>query len=524
MRSSLRTALLVLAGALCLALPAAAPAADQIFWTDYTNGTVGRADLAGGNGATFAGLGGPYGIAVDAAAGKLYVGEYDADRVSSLNLDGSGLAPVYADADVVDASWGMSFDPLSGRLFWASDSGASNDKLSSVKTDGTGGGVFLGGVPQLDDPVSPVVDPLGNRIYWVNYAGASLNVGFADLATGANPGTITLSGDCTAQPFTAVYTVAVDPARGRLIVGGLRSGTPARARAVVAALDGSGCTAILDEIVGSGSGVEGVALDTDTGKVYLAAPPKILVHTLGTPGATELDVSPATPAYTSYPALLKTPAGTAAVTPSAAQVGATLTCSAQWSIGTPSASLYRSPSSATTFAWTRDGADIAGANAATYAPGAPGAYACRATASNGAGAGSATSPSVAVTAPPAAAPPLTPAPAGAARLTISVRASTSKLKRSGKVTLRIRTTNTGTIAATKVKVCLKAPKAFRLSGRKAKACATRSSLAAGASSTRSISVTAGRKPGTFRIGATAEAANAAKVSVSNQRRATLRVR
>ncbi|MCU0259139.1 MAG: hypothetical protein MUF56_08970, partial [Solirubrobacteraceae bacterium] len=199
MRSSLRTALLVLTGALCLALPAAAPAADQIFWTDYTNGTVGRADLAGGNGATFAGLGGPYGIAVDAAAGKLYVGEYDADRVSSLNLDGSGLAPVYADADVVDASWGMSFDPLSGRLFWASDSGASNDKLSSVKTDGTGGGVFLGGVPQLDDPVSPVVDPLGNRIYWVNYAGASLNVGFADLATGANPGTITLSGDCTAQ-------------------------------------------------------------------------------------------------------------------------------------------------------------------------------------------------------------------------------------------------------------------------------------------------------------------------------------
>ena len=258
-----RSLLLSICALGALALPAAAPAADQLFWADYNSGTVGRADLTGANAATFGGLNGPYGLAIDAAAGRVFVGEYSGDRVSAANLDGSGLAPLYSDAAVIDASYGLSLDPVVGRLFWASDDGAANNTLGAVRTDGIGGGVFLGGVPQFNDPVSPVVDPARNKIYWLNFGNGT--IGYADLDTGANAGTITLSGPCTSAPIANAYGMAVDPVAGRLVIGGYGTGSPQPARAIVAALDGSDCATVVDQAVGTGSGVEGVAIEHDTG-------------------------------------------------------------------------------------------------------------------------------------------------------------------------------------------------------------------------------------------------------------------
>lgn len=508
----LQGVVLALCAALCLTLPASSFAADQIFWSNYNLGSVGRADLAGGNGATVGGLTNPYGTAIDAAAGKVYVADYTVNRVASMNLDGSGISTLFDDTGYINGNWGLSFDPLAGRIFWANDLGPNNDKLGSVLAGGSGASLFLSGIAQLVDPVAPVPDPARNKIYWGNYGDGT--IGFADLDSGANPGTIALSGPCTSTPVVNPVSVAVDPAGGRLVVSGFG---PGAGRASVANLDGSGCQTVFNQVVTGNAGAEGVAIDTDTGKAYLTIGDRIYVHTPGAAGVAPLDISPATTDKATYPAILKAPAGTATLTPSSAQVGAALTCAAQWRIGTPSASMYRSPSSATTYAWTRGGADVAAASAATYTPTGAGTYACRATASNGAGATTTTSPGVTVTAPT----PVTPA--GAARLTVSVKAATTNVKRSGKVKLTITTKNVGTAAATAVKTCVKPGRAFKLSGR-AKACVTRASLAAGASAKRSITLRTGTKKGAFTVSASAEASNAAKVTTTGKRRVSLRVR
>lgn len=513
---TVRSLLITVCGLISLALPTTASAADQLFWSDYSANAVGHVDLAGGSAATFGGVTGPYGTAIDAASGRLIVGEYNAKRISSMNFDGTGITEVLNNVDLFSSNYGLSLDPIAGRLYWASDSGLANNTIGTARTSGADARTFLGGIPQLADPVSPVVDPARNKVYWVNYG--TKTIGYADLDTGGNAGTITLTGPCTATPFTSAYAVAVDPVGGRLVLGGYAAGTPtpAHAMAAVAALDGSGCTTIINEVVGTGAGAEGVAIDTDTGKVYLAVGTKILVHTLGTPGTTALPLGSVTPVYTAFPTILKSPAGIAAVTPAGtAQTGSGLTCSATWSAGTPSAALYRAPASATTYVWTRDGAEIPGATTATFVPSTTGSYVCRATASNAAGQTTVASPTVTVTAPAA--------PAGTAALTVSVKAATSKLRRTATVKLTIRTKNTGAIAATTVKTCVKLAKGFKVSG-KAKLCATRASLAAGATATRSITLRAGRKAGSFAIGATAEAANARRVSATGTRRATVKVR
>jgi hypothetical protein len=131
----------------------------------------------------------------------------------------------------------------------------------------------------------------------------------------------------------------------------------------------------------------GVAIDPAANRIYWANSSAIRVAGLGgSPAASNLFTGESNP---EFPALLRSPAGAGAPEVSGGgQLGQALSCSeGAWAPNLLGAFLFRAPRSFA-YQWQLNGADIAGAAASTYTPGAPGSYACRVTASNQAGSAS----------------------------------------------------------------------------------------------------------------------------------------
>ncbi len=132
--AALATSLLASAG---LASPAFA--ADSIYWGSYPNpGTVPpgaiRVGSLTGTGAqtVFPGENRPQGIAIDAAAGKIYWGSTGTNAIRVANLDGTGAHDLFIGESQVS---GVAIDPVAGKLYWAAY-GAG--KIRAGNLDGTG--------------------------------------------------------------------------------------------------------------------------------------------------------------------------------------------------------------------------------------------------------------------------------------------------------------------------------------------------------------------------------------------------
>jgi PKD repeat protein len=269
----------------------------------------------------------------------------------------------------------------------------------------------------------------------------------------------------------------VDPVAGKLYAYGSASGGATTAF-IIANLDGSGCADV------SGSGltgyVAGGAADPDAGKLFFAAydANAITAFSLAAPGTgTALGVGTASLAQASYPVVVGTPRGSATL----AADGKALTCAASWSYGNPGMQFYTTPASATSYAWKRGGTALTGATSATYTPTAAGAYTCTTTASNFAGSGSATSAEYIILPVTAKAP------------------ATLKRGKAGKLTVTVK--NPSALAISKVKVCVKLPKGFKLTKKTGlkvtgtTACRTIATIAAGKSSTVTLNLKAPTKKG-----------------------------
>lgn len=108
----------------------------RLFWTTsylVTGSQVHRADAGGANPQVLLNLGGTSnlrGLAVDAAAGRLYFADFDQGLILRSNLDGSGLA-TFQNTGAGTGPYGLLIDPATQRLYWT-EYGAGRVRWASL--------------------------------------------------------------------------------------------------------------------------------------------------------------------------------------------------------------------------------------------------------------------------------------------------------------------------------------------------------------------------------------------------------
>jgi DNA-binding beta-propeller fold protein YncE len=387
--------------AVVLALaPAVATAAGTVFWSNYkTPGAVRSGDFA--NAAkkdVAAGEAGPEGIAIDAAAGKVYWASTGGNAIKVANLDGSGARVLFPNES---KATGVAIDPAGGKLYWtAYGSGA----IRVGNLDGTGARNVLTGETE---PSGIALDLVGGKLYWGLYGGSAVRV--LSLA-GGGPTTL-----FPTEPY--VTGVAVDSSAGKVywtneFAGNIRVGN----------LNGSGAKTLIP----SAGGVGGIAIDPGAGKIFWAAFDVDAIRTANLDGssAPQNIITGEDSAF--YLALLRAPApATPPQVSGGTLVGQALSCApATWAADFGSGLLYRAPASVS-YQWLKDGAPIDGATSLVYTAFAAGDYSCRATATNFAGATTQISAPYPITAPP---PVTTTPPPPAATTTTTATPVSTKIK------------------------------------------------------------------------------------------------
>ncbi|MBL7839435.1 MAG: PKD domain-containing protein [Cyclobacteriaceae bacterium] len=137
-----------------------------VFFTDGT--TVYKAlinddePIASSTGIT--GLGDSYGMAVDTVNDKLYITDYDNDKILVANLDGSDLHDFRTNAGGPD---GIAIDYDDKKIYWDTDDGIkradmNNPSVSQMEDFATG---------QTDDPEGVSIDPVTGYVFWNTYNG-----------------------------------------------------------------------------------------------------------------------------------------------------------------------------------------------------------------------------------------------------------------------------------------------------------------------------------------------------------------
>jgi len=373
-----------------LALPAAASAAGRAYWTDNAS-RVSFAALDGAGGGILS-LGGgtlsnPGGAAIDSATGRIYwVNE--TGSVSFASLDGSGGGGVLNTTGATfNQPFGATIDPVGRRIYWA-----NSGSIAYANLDGSGGGVLNTGAAPVFTAEGPAVDPAAGRIYWARISGSE--IGYANL-DGSGGGALNTTGAAVNGPDG----VAIDPVTKRLYWSNNGGVSPIS----YANLDNSGGGGNLNVSGANTLSPRGVAIDPEARRIYWAeeeSPGSISYADLGGGGGAVLPSAGASLQFLRFPILQNPPhAISAPALTGAAAIGATLSCSqGGWAGDEPGSQLYRAPSGFS-FQWLRDGAAVAGASTASYAPTAAGSYACRVTAANAAGSTAQTSAAIDVPRP-----------------------------------------------------------------------------------------------------------------------------
>lgn len=379
----------------CLTVPSAsASAADRIFWTHAASpGAISFANLDGSGGggdldttgATVPSF--PEGVAIDAAAGRVYWGNGSGTGISFASLAGGGGGDLNTTGATTPAPFGVALDPVAGRIYWASE---AFQKISFASLAGSGGGDLSTIGATTTEPLGPAVDRVAGKICWSNRLAnkiscANLNgSGGGDLNTGT-------------APLNDPIGVAVDEATGRIYWANAGS-------IGFANVDGSGGGGELKTGGATLVSPYGLAIDPAAGRIYWANNPFASISWAKLDNSNvgeDLDTSGATSsAPYSFPAILRAPSGAGApVVSGGSTPGSTLFCSqGSWAADPVGGHLSWAPSSFA-YAWQLGGSDIPGAGGTSIVATKPGSYTCRVTASNFAGSTAQASAAFAVVAP-----------------------------------------------------------------------------------------------------------------------------
>ena len=138
-------------------------AGGRLLWTDFDQGLIASAPLAGSPVTTFLALvpgARPYGVAIDADAGQLYWTDYALGTISRVPLAGGDVTPLVS--GLANPTY-LALDPAGDRMFWI-EAGAGAQKLKRATLAGTavtplnvpmssyGGVVFVPATGYVDAP------------------------------------------------------------------------------------------------------------------------------------------------------------------------------------------------------------------------------------------------------------------------------------------------------------------------------------------------------------------------------------
>ncbi|HEX3172619.1 MAG TPA: hypothetical protein VHQ43_00170 [Solirubrobacterales bacterium] len=462
-------------------------AAETIFWNNYREDTIAFAGLDGSGGGLLNTTGGgalidnPEGMAIDSATGRLFWssssgGTEDKGGIFYANLNNSGGAGVLNTVGApVDEPYGVTIDPVTRTIYWANDSGGTgnNGFIAFAKLDGSGGGVLDTSGATLESPGPVALDLANNRIYWANYGNETIS--FASLSGGSG-GLVDTSG---ATPPLTITGLAIDQASGRLYWVNNDGGTISYAN-----LSGSGSgdvpigTATFDDPYG-------LAFDPATGRIYWANYGHETDEREGAfgfavfgGGAGDLNIASAPVNGPQNPVIFRGPSGAGApLIARSATSRALLSCSqGSWAADAPGGYTYQAPQTYG-YQWNLNGVPIAGATASSYSATAAGGYTCTVTAANANG---------------TAAQVSAPVQLRAAKFKLALKSGKASTKAGGKAAFKVVATNTGDLASgAGAKLCTKTPKK---AGKEVKAakCASLGKIAGGAKRTVRLKVRAGQ--------------------------------
>ena len=137
------------------------PAAGRVYWTNFgflsDSIAFARTDGSGGEQVKIAGpatLDTPYGVAIDAAANKLYWANDNPGIISVANLDGSNAADIDDRGLQMKGPYALALDPEAGRAYAANFAG---DDLTYIGVDGSGGATVPVKLAANSGPNTPVL-------------------------------------------------------------------------------------------------------------------------------------------------------------------------------------------------------------------------------------------------------------------------------------------------------------------------------------------------------------------------------
>lgn len=440
------SALIALAFVALFAFASRAQAGELLYWDNYDANTVSFANIDGSGGGPLnlagATLQEPEGMAYDAATNRLYIAS-SSEGVSNgtivyVNLDGSGAGVFTAPGAPIENPEGIAVDPVNQTLYWVNTKEGANT-IGWARLDGSAGGTLNTSGTTVLGPYKIAVDPVNGRVYWSNST-SPISIEFANVDNSGGGGTLDLSG---ATAPVNIRGIVVDPAGGRLYW--LTS-----TGISYASLAGGGGGDV--NLAGAAlKGPYGLALDPSLARLYWgnydnekeAAGAIGFANTGGGGGG----ITPSTPVSGPQdPVIIKSPAGTGAPAVTRAKNSRSLLACSQgtWGADYSGSFVYQAPRTYA-YQWTRNGAPIGGATAATYSATKAGKYVCTVTAANQAGSASQSSAAVNVK---------------AAKLKLNTK-KTAHAKPGQVVSFKLKAANQGDVQSKSAKVCVKLPKSAK---------------------------------------------------------------
>jgi hypothetical protein len=370
----------------------AAHAADRIYWGEGRRSQLGFISPDGSGSGSLAPtgitIGSSEGTAIDPVSEKIYWlnngigGGPVGIAFASLNGSEAGTLTI-AGAEFVEPN-GLAIDPIGRRIYWANRSAgnASKQAIWSAKIeDGSELKKFDTSPAAPQFPGGVAIDPIARRLYWVNDVAAN-PVSFADLDSPGHGENLQSPGASVSFP----KGLAVDPIGKRVFWANLGEGATPESISF-AALNGSGG----GKLNTTGADVNqprGIAVDPFAGRVYVpdAIPsegPLSFANSDGSGHGGNINHGALSP---TFPVLRVSPRSTAPPAISGGTLpGSTLTCSkGTWSPDLVSAFFYDAAKSFS-FQWSRNGAEIPGANGETLKADPEGDYRCAVSAKNESG-------------------------------------------------------------------------------------------------------------------------------------------
>src|SRR5205823_1940380 len=186
------------------------------YWGNYNGNKISFAALndAGGADLTITGttVSQPQGVAIDAAAGKIYWAQYSHSKILVANLNGTGGCDLPTGTATVNNPAGLAIDATAGKLYWADAA-----RISYANLNGTGAANLVTTGATVNSPAGVAIDTLAGRIYWASFGGGG-KISFANR-NGSGGRDLIIAPATTDGPSYPVLLEAPRPAAAPAITG-----------------------------------------------------------------------------------------------------------------------------------------------------------------------------------------------------------------------------------------------------------------------------------------------------------------